>query len=75
MKLRNGTVVVNEVREGYGLQPVEYGDKPLPYALPKQQMFTEPNSTAPVVEPEPVKSFNLNSISKRLQKAGLIKWM
>lgn len=33
IELRNGTRYINENRAGYGLEPVPWGDEPLPYAL------------------------------------------
>jgi hypothetical protein len=33
IRLRNGSLVVNEVKTGYGEDPVEWGDEPLSYAV------------------------------------------
>lgn len=66
MMLRNGTKIVNEVRGEYGLDPTEYGDKPLPYVIPQQPSFTgQP--------PQQSKSLK-GSIHKRLEEAGLVKF-
>ena len=31
-QLRNGTTYINEVRSGYGLEPVEWGNVPMNYS-------------------------------------------
>ena len=45
-QLRNGTSFVNEVRASYGWDPVDWGDRPLPYSANNglNELDTEPDA-------------------------------
>jgi len=67
VQLRNGSRVVNEIRAGYGLDPVNYGDQPLPYVI-GQNGYNQPT------EPGAAKSnYNFKHVNEYLQERGLVK--
>ncbi len=71
IRLRNGSLLVNEDRTAWGLDPVEYGDQPLSYAIGGSGyggLMQQPSF-------EPSKSINkrVMSLDNLLQSKGLVK--
>lgn len=65
VQLRNGSRVVNEIRAGYGQDPVEYGDQPLPYVM-GQNGYAQPGRGEP-------KSHKFKYVDEYLRERGLVK--
>ncbi|KZX11360.1 phage portal protein [Methanobrevibacter oralis] len=67
-QLRNGTTFINEVRSGYGLEPVEWGNVPMNYS--QYGIARNPNDMGEVtpIDPSESKSLMKSLVIDRLKK-------